>query len=183
MKTKVFITSTLLGMTLFLTSCGGDPKNSQEYKDLQAEMDKIKAADSTDAMQVEMYKKMNYDFIAGKTADVMAGLDDKYEDHNMDTMMTKKKGKEGMAEMMKMIIASNSDMKVSFTKVVSEGDMVYGFGKMSGKNTGDMGPMKATNKSYDVDFFDAIRYQNGKMIEHWGLFDNYAMMMQLGMMK
>jgi predicted ester cyclase len=179
-----FVWAICLGGFLALASCGGsgNPKDSKEYKELKAELDRIKAQDSTENAQIEAYKKMNEDFMKGRKDEMLSIVADDYVDHNADTMLTKKKGKEALADMMEMIVAGNSDMAMDYTKISSEGDMVYVFGKMRGKNTGDMGPgMPATNKSYNVDFFEAVRFENGKIKERWGLMDTYAMMSQLGM--
>lgn len=40
--------------------------------------------------------------------------------------------------------------------------------------------MAATGKKIEVHAFDIVRCVNGKGVEHWGLFDNATMMMQLG---
>ena len=43
--------------------------------------------------------------------------------------------------------------------------------------------MPATNKKMtDVMGIDQLRWENGKFAEHWGLFDDRTMMMQLGLM-
>jgi hypothetical protein len=43
--------------------------------------------------------------------------------------------------------------------------------------------MPPTNKKMtDVMGIDMIRWENGKFVEHWGLFDDHAMMSQLGLM-
>ncbi|HMC98460.1 MAG TPA: ester cyclase, partial [Flavobacteriales bacterium] len=53
---------------------------------------------------------------------------------------------------------------------------------VSGTNTGSMEGMAATNKPWNVTGMDFIRFENGKAVEHWGLFDNTTMMTQLGLM-
>lgn len=181
MKTKLMFAA-CLSLGMLMASCGGgDVKNSKEYKELKAELDKIKAQDSLENAQINAYKKLNDDFMAGKKEDFLGGLADGYIDHNPDTMMTKKTGKEACAEMFDMVTKANTEMTMTYTFIYSEGDMVFVHGKMGGKNTGDMGPMMpATNKSYNVDFWEAVKYENGKIKERWGIMDMFAMMNQLG---
>ena len=75
------------------------------------------------------------------------------------------------------------DLKITVDKMVGEGDQVVIYSTMTGTNTGSFMGMKPTGKSIKVEGFDLVRIENGKMVEHWGVVDNNAMMMQLGMMK
>ncbi|REJ83764.1 MAG: ester cyclase [Bacteroidetes bacterium] len=76
---------------------------------------------------------------------------------------------------------ANPDMKVTVKKIVAEGDLVTCYYNVSGTNTGNMGDMPPTGKSFNVDGVDIVRISDGKIVEHWGLFDNYKFMEQLGM--
>ena len=54
---------------------------------------------------------------------------------------------------------------------------------MTGTNSGPMMGMPATNKKMTgIMGIDMMRWENGKFVEHWGLFDEHAMMSQLGLM-
>ncbi len=170
-----------LSLALFLNSCGGDPTKSKEYVALKAELDKIKSQDSLEAANIASYKKLNDDFCAGKREDFLAGIADNYVDHNPDTMLTKKQGKEACAEGFDGVNGSNSEMKVNYPHMYAEGDYVFAHTSMSGKMSGSMGPgLPTINGSYtDVDFFEVIRYENGKCAERWGLMDVNKMMAQI----
>jgi predicted SnoaL-like aldol condensation-catalyzing enzyme len=75
------------------------------------------------------------------------------------------------------------DLKFTVDKMVGEGNQVVIYSTMTGTNTGSFMGMKPTGKSIKVEAFDLVRIENGKMVEHWGVTDNNAMMMQLGMLK
>ena len=75
------------------------------------------------------------------------------------------------------------DIKVSVGSMVAEGNQVAIYSTMTGTNTGVFMGMKPTGKAIKVEGFDLVRIENGKMVEHWGLNDNYAMMLQLGTIK
>ena len=79
--------------------------------------------------------------------------------------------------------AAFPDLKVTVEKMVGEGNQVVIYSTMTGTNTGSFMGMKPTGKSIKVEGFDLVRIENSKMVEHWGVTDNNAMMMQLGMMK
>jgi predicted SnoaL-like aldol condensation-catalyzing enzyme len=42
--------------------------------------------------------------------------------------------------------------------------------------------MPATNKPIDIHTVDVLRFENGKVVEHWGYMEEFKMMEQLGMM-
>ena len=66
--------------------------------------------------------------------------------------------------------------------VAVDKDILIAFGTMSGTNTGAMMGMAATNKAWSSDFCDVIRFgADMKMAEHWGVFDMYKMMNDMGL--
>lgn len=182
MKRNLLIVTIVTSVFIGLLSCGGgDVKKSKEYLALKSELDKIKSQDSLEAANIAAYKKLNEDFMAGKKEDFLAGIADNFVDHNPDTAMTKKEGKAACEEGFAIITSAFSDMKMDYPHVMAEGDMVFAHCTMSGKNTGPMGPnMPATNGTYkDVDFYEVVRYENGKCAERWGLMDFNGMLAQM----
>lgn len=180
MKRNLFIALTTL--SCFLFACGGNVTKSKEYLALKAEMDKVKQQDSLEQANIAAYKKLNDDFMGGRKEDFLAGIADNYIDHNPDTGLTKKSGKEACADGYDIITGAFSEMSLTYTHLVAEGDMVFCHATMSGKNSGPMGPMPATNKYYkDVEFYEVVKYVDGKCSERWGLMDMNTMMFQLSM--
>ena len=102
-------------------------------------------------------------------------------DHNPE-MGHSGQGLDDMKASFKEWFASMPDVHVTVDQIVAEGDMVAVVSTMTGTMKGDMGPMKATNKSCKVMGTDFIKLKDGKCVERWGLTDGRAMMMQLGLM-
>jgi predicted ester cyclase len=40
-----------------------------------------------------------------------------------------------------------------------------------------------TGKSFETDVMDVARFEDGKIVEHWGVPDQLGLLMQLGLMK
>lgn len=94
----------------------------------------------------------------------------------------KSTGLEAVKEMCQMNKTAFPDMKSQVHTVAAAGDTVMVFYTSEGTNTGSLFGHPATNKKIKVDGVDIIRFQNGKAVEHWGVFDSMKMMQQLGMM-
>ena len=63
--------------------------------------------------------------------------------------------------------------------ILAEGDRVVVRAKMSGTHEGDFMGIPATGKRIDVPFADFVRFEGGKIVEHWSVTDTGAMMEQL----
>lgn len=75
------------------------------------------------------------------------------------------------------------DMNTSIEKLVVNGDELMAYLTIRGTNSGpSFGKESGTNKKMEVHATDYVRFENGKAVEHMGLFDVMAMMEQLGMM-
>ena len=56
--------------------------------------------------------------------------------------------------------------------------------RMTARGTNSVGFMGPPNgKSFEITVFDLCRFENGKIVEHWGSPDRFAMMAQLGVIK
>jgi predicted ester cyclase len=75
------------------------------------------------------------------------------------------------------------DEKTTINQIVVDSNILVARSSMTGTNSGSMMGMPATNKKMTaVMGIDMARWENGKFVEHWGLFDVNAMMTQLGLM-
>jgi hypothetical protein len=92
------------------------------------------------------------------------------ERHGVDEAKT------GIPEMMKTI----ENPKTNVTTLVSAGDWVFAVGSWSGKQVGDMGPIKATNKEFALDFAELNHVVDGKIKESYGYENPLQLMMALG---
>jgi predicted ester cyclase len=103
-------------------------------------------------------------------------------DHN--AMPGMKPGLAGMKEFAKVLKTAYPDMKSTIEDMRADGDVLTVRFAVTGTNSGPMhGGMPATNKKMTgVEGINMMRWENGKFVESWGLFDAMNMMEQLGMM-
>jgi steroid delta-isomerase-like uncharacterized protein len=92
-------------------------------------------------------------------------------------------GREGFRQWLTNMRRSFPDMHIELQGSTVDGDRVWTYLRMTGTNKGEMMGMPATGKSVRVDGFDILRYSNGKIVEHWGVFDNLGLMTQLGVIQ
>jgi predicted ester cyclase len=71
--------------------------------------------------------------------------------------------------------------QIDFDKLIAEDDMVSAIGTVRGTNTGPLMGMAPTGKSFEIPIHITYRISDGKIVEHWMLVDNLAMMQQLGL--
>ena len=74
-----------------------------------------------------------------------------------------------------------SDFSLTIEDVNATEDKVWA--RMTARGTNDGGFMGPPNgKTFEVAVFDQCRFQDGKIIEHWGSPDRFAIMAQLGLL-
>jgi predicted ester cyclase len=73
------------------------------------------------------------------------------------------------------------DFHVTIEDLTVDRDMVWARSTARGTNTvGFMGP--PNGKSFQITVYDSVRIRDGKIAEHWGSPDRFAMMAQLGLL-
>ena len=73
------------------------------------------------------------------------------------------------------------DFSLTIEELVTADDKVWGRMTARGTQKGQLGPMPPTGKKIEVTVIDIMRFRDGKLVEHWGVPDRFAMMEQLGM--
>ena len=90
-------------------------------------------------------------------------------------------GKEGVMAFFDMYIAAFPDLRMSPEDVIASGDKAVARVRATGTHQGEFLGMPPTGKNVDVQLVDIIRFgDDGLAREHWGVFDQMAMMQQLG---
>ena len=73
------------------------------------------------------------------------------------------------------------DFNLTIEDMVSDGDKVWVRMTARGTNSGGfMGP--PNGKSFAITVFDTVRFADGKIVEHWGSPDRFALLSQLGLL-
>lgn len=88
--------------------------------------------------------------------------------------------KAGLHQGMNMFRVAFPDLQITIEDLIAKGDKVWAYTTMRGTNKGEFMGMPATGKKVEVKGFDIVRFVDGKAVEHWGLNDDYNMLVQLG---
>jgi predicted ester cyclase len=73
------------------------------------------------------------------------------------------------------------DLRLTIDEMAVDGDKLWARMTARGTNTGGlMGP--PNGKSFEIAVFDEVRFEDGKIVEHWGSPDRFAQMHQLGLL-
>ena len=92
-------------------------------------------------------------------------------------------GREGFRSFMTAIREGFPDLAVSVEDIIAEGSKAVGRVRMSGTQRGEFMGMPSTNKKIDIQVIDIVSIRDGKVSEHWGVTDEMAMMVQLGVVE
>jgi predicted ester cyclase len=72
--------------------------------------------------------------------------------------------------------------KLKADQMIAEDDLVSVIGRFSGTHTGSFMGIPPTGKSFaDVPIHITYRVEDGKIVDHWMLFDSADLMQQLGL--
>jgi predicted ester cyclase len=93
-----------------------------------------------------------------------------------------KGGKEGVKMSIQDLHASFPDMRYSLQKYVQDGDIIWVHYKAAATHTGSFMGVPPSGKKIEIDVMDVARIQNGTIVEHWGIPDRFALLMQLGLL-
>ena len=74
------------------------------------------------------------------------------------------------------------DRRIELLDLVEDGDTVAIRNLVTGTNTGGMPPLniQANDKPFTIESWSIYRFKDGKVVEHKGINDGLALMMQLG---
>ena len=89
--------------------------------------------------------------------------------------------KDGVTAFFRMYIAAFPDLRMVPEDVIASGDKVVARVRATGTHKGEFTGLAPTGRRVDVQLIDIIRFgDDGRAREHWGIFDQLAMMQQLG---
>jgi predicted ester cyclase len=87
----------------------------------------------------------------------------------------------GMTEDIRFLHRAFPDFHLTIEDLVEDGEKVWARMTARGTNLGGfMGP--PNGKSFVIAVFDVCRFEGGKMVEHWGSPDRFALLAQLGLL-
>jgi steroid delta-isomerase-like uncharacterized protein len=121
----------------------------------------------------EVFNKGNMDVVEKYMAENMI-------DHN--PRPNQEPGMQGFIKSVTEMREAMPDMKTEIVHLFADGDLVVIHNRVTATNTGSMMGMPPTGKRVDIGGADIVRFDNGKMVEHWGYYEQQKMMQQLGLM-
>jgi predicted ester cyclase len=167
-----------------LAACGGG--SCQEHDKMMADHTAMLKADSTNKASADQMKQATQRFLdtwwTGKTDGLETIVAENFTSH-MPMPGVSSTGIQQLKDMIAISTAAFTESKAEDLHLTGEGDRVIAHYRWKAKNTGAMVEgMPATNLPVDVYTVDILRFENGKVVEHWGYMEDMKMMEQLGMM-
>ncbi len=92
-------------------------------------------------------------------------------------------GLAGLKVMIRNLRQGIPDLQLTIEDTVAVGDKVWARLKGRGTNSGPFMGRPPTGKQMEIDVIDICRFDGGKMVEHWGVSDRFALMEQLGLLQ
>jgi steroid delta-isomerase-like uncharacterized protein len=104
-----------------------------------------------------------------------------YVEHQYDTHFDG--DLKGIKKAFKHYFSAFPDMHVKVNFMMAENDLVTVQITTTGTNTGSIYGRPATNKKFEINGVDIIRFKHGKVVEHWGYAEEGKLLTQLGLIR
>lgn len=102
-----------------------------------------------------------------------------YQDYGLPPGMAD--GQEGFKRVVGPFVEAFPDLHLEVEFTVADADHVVLYISTTGTNTGPFMGMPPTGKKFKINQVDIFRFNDeGKVAAHWGVFDTFGMMAQLG---
>jgi steroid delta-isomerase-like uncharacterized protein len=88
-------------------------------------------------------------------------------------------GREGLRHFFEMIRTAFPDFSMTMEDMVAEGNKVFIRATMRGTQKGEFMGIPPSGQQMAVPFADIVRFEGGRVVEHWGVTDTRRMMRQL----
>jgi steroid delta-isomerase-like uncharacterized protein len=92
-------------------------------------------------------------------------------------------GLEGVKDYFSSLHAAFPDVHMDVEEMIAEGDKIVARVSVSGTHQGEFMGIAPTGNRMTIAGIDILRITDGKVVEHWGKFDDLGMMQQLGVME
>ena len=91
-------------------------------------------------------------------------------------------GKEGLKNAINGLHTSFPDLNYDLQNHAENGDTVWVHYKASATHTGPFMGVPSSGKRFTIDVIDVARFENNRLVEHWGIPDRFSLLMQLGLL-
>jgi predicted SnoaL-like aldol condensation-catalyzing enzyme len=110
-------------------------------------------------------------------------IDQLVADDYIEHQFNMRGGKEGLKKAIINLSTAFSNHEYELINHSVSGDIVWVHYRSTGEHTGAFMGHAPTGKKFSIDVIDVARIQNGKLVEHWGVPDRFALLMQLGFLQ
>jgi steroid delta-isomerase-like uncharacterized protein len=87
--------------------------------------------------------------------------------------------REGVKALIQQLHSMMPDLKLTIEDITADGDKVWGRMKAHGTHRGGFMGRPPTGRTVTIDVIDICRFEDGKIVEHWGVPDRLGMMEQM----
>ncbi len=89
-------------------------------------------------------------------------------------------GIEGVRNTMRFLDAAFSGQRFEVHQTIEEGDTVAIHFTHRGRHTGEIMGIGPTNREFAYQHIHILRFEGGKIVEHWGVHDHLGFIQQIG---
>jgi steroid delta-isomerase-like uncharacterized protein len=129
--------------------------------------------DSTKELARRFFDRMN----AGDLSAIDSLVSDDFVEHEEIPGMEPTKA--GLRQMFEMIHSGLQDAKFEVDDLIAEGDTASARSMLTGTHRAEFMGIPATGRTISVGVSDYLRFDDGLLVEHWGVMDTGALMQQL----
>lgn len=113
----------------------------------------------------------------------LAAIDELFAEHYVDHGFGPQPvGRDALKGFVAAFRAAFPDMQYDLHQIIAEGDTVASRDTVRATHQGEFMGIPATGKPVAVSAMHFLRFEGGKIVEHWGITDTMAMLQQLGLM-
>ena len=165
MRNRVILGIVAFGSCSLLASCSGQPSTERIEEQNMAVVRETHAA-----------------LMRGDVEAFKASLAPNYVRHcqAMPPPLQELRGTEEFLPFIEEWVSAVTDYEDTISQMIAQGDKVAYVSTMTGTQTGPMGDLPASGKSFTVVNIIIQRLEGGKIAETWVSWDNVAMLSQLG---
>jgi predicted ester cyclase len=112
----------------------------------------------------------------------LEALDDCFPPHFTEHQFDMPSTREGLKGTIHFLRETFAPFSLTIEDMISDGDMVWA--RLTGRGTDSTGFMgrPPSGKSFAITVIDVCRFDNGKIVEHWGVPDRFHQLAQLGLL-
>jgi steroid delta-isomerase-like uncharacterized protein len=121
----------------------------------------------------ELYRRVN----AGDFSVVDEVISDDFVEHELVPGIEQTKA--GIRQLFEMFHTAFEGASFEVDSVIGEGDTVVAMCRMTGVHKAEFMGIAPSGQTINVGVADQFRFEDGKVVEHWGVMDSGALMQQL----